>query len=258
MAETRAFMRRVLDFCLPPRCPVTGEAVSAPGLLSPAAWAGVQFVAEPYCKRCGVPFEVVLEEERAEALICQSCEEAPPPYRMARAAALYDDASKALILRFKHGDHMHMRASFSPWLARAGAEFLREADCFIPVPLHYWRLVKRRYNQASVLARGLVSACGLDAPVYANVLQRARPTQAQGHLSPEERAKNVAGAFAVPDKKRALIAGKACVLIDDVYTTGVTVKECARVLLEAGAAQVDVLTIARTDKVDPILDFDTQ
>jgi ComF family protein len=126
------------------------------------------------------------------------------------------------------------------WMQRAGTELLADADLQLPVPLHWTRLFARRYNQAAVLAHAIAKAGG--PPVAADCLLRRR-TPSQGNKNASARRRNVAGAFAVKDPDE--IRGKRVVLIDDVLTTGATVEECARILKRAGAARVDVLTLAR-------------
>ena len=129
------------------------------------------------------------------------------------------------------------------WMARAGSELLEEADALLPVPLHWRRLWARRFNQAAALAGVISELSGV--PVLHGVLKRVRATPQQVGLSKPERANNVQGAFRVPAEQKAEIAGKRVVLIDDVLTSGATVDTCARALLRAGAAHVDVLVFAR-------------
>jgi ComF family protein len=222
---------------LPPRCPVTQEIVDYQGTLSPAAWVSLNFIAAPYCKSCGVPLELDLGKETQ----CLPCMDSPPVYDRARAALVYDEQSKGLILGFKHGDQTHTVVNFVPWLRQAGVQMLDECDILIPVPLHRWRLLQRRYNQAALMAMALGRATR--KAVWADGLVRTRSTPIQGHLNRTERARNVAQAFAVNPKRE--VQGKNILLIDDVYTTGATVSECAKALKKAGAARVDVLTLAR-------------
>jgi ComF family protein len=154
----------------------------------------------------------------------------------------YDEASRRLVLAFKHGDRLHLAPAFGRWMRRAGAELLAEADVLVPVPLHWTRLLARRYNQAAVLAHAIHAANG--PPVGADWLVRRRRTPSQGKRGAQARERNVKGAFAV--KPGRAVEGRRILLIDDVFTTGATVGECARVLRRAGARHVDVLTLART------------
>lgn len=217
-------------------------------MLAPAAWASLNFIASPYCKCCGIPLaynpELSLgQEEGGEALTCGPCLERPPPFESARAALKYDEASRPLVLGFKHGDKTHMAATFAPLMIRAAGKMIENADMLIPVPLHRWRLLSRRYNQSAMLSAELARLA--DIPSYPLALRRIRATPSQGHLKAAERHANVRKAFAVHPAYLKAIAGKSVILVDDVFTSGATVGECARTLLKAGARRVDVLTIAR-------------
>ncbi len=232
-----------LDIILPPRCPVTGELVGHQGAVAPGAWANLQFIIDPFCKKCGIPFGFGEGESEIE---CMACIETPPNFDSARAAMIYDDASRDLILGFKHGDKTFMAPSFIPWLIRAGGAMLEEADYLIPVPLHRTRLFVRRYNQAALIADELKKETKIQHLPMA--LKRIRATPSQGHLKTEERRKNVKKAFALNPKYEPTIKGKAIILIDDVYTTGATVQECCKVLKKSGVSHVHVLTISRVLK----------
>lgn len=234
------FFWKAVDLVLPPRCAVTGQVVDRPGVLAPEAWGALRFIGEPYCARCGYPFD--FEGAGGDAL-CAACLEREPPYASARAALVYDDASKGMILKFKHADGTHNVCGFALWMARAGGVQLLEADLLAPVPLHRWRLLRRRYNQAALLASALGKQAG--KPCAPDLLMRRRATDIQGFKGYRERHRNVRSAFAVNPRRAAMIAGKSVVLVDDVYTSGATVKECAKELLQAGAREVHVLTIAR-------------
>jgi ComF family protein len=234
----------VVDTVLPPRCVLSGEIVDRQGMLAPQIWTELSFMSAPLCACCGLPFEFEVEK----GSLCGACLEDRPEYETARAALRYDDLSRRLILGFKHGDQMQAVVAFMPWLKAAGAEMLKEADFLVPVPLHRWRLFRRRYNQAAVLAHYLAKDTGL--PVMMDAMMRVRATPPQGHLSAKDRYKNVQRAFAVNSARASAIKGKTIILMDDVYTTGATVRECTKALLKAGAAKVHVLCVARVVKGD--------
>ncbi len=155
----------------------------------------------------------------------------------------YDDHSRGLILRFKYADQLDGAPSYGTWLARAGAELVREADLIAPVPLHRWRLLRRRFNQSAVLAHALGRQAG--KPVAADLLVRTRATPSQGGLNFRQRRRNVRNAFAVRRPRAASVRGRRVLLVDDVLTTGATVEACAKALLAAGASGVDVVVLAR-------------
>lgn len=231
--------RTGLDLILPPRCPETGALTAGPPGLSAEAWRSLHFLAGPCCDCCGLPFDIDLPA----GMLCAACEAAPPQYRRARAVLGYDDASKSLLLNLKHGDRTDLAPLLGRWLNRAGAELLADADIVAPVPLHRSRLFRRRFNQSALLASGMLRRAS-QKPVL-DLLERVRATPTQGHLSPLARSRNVRGAFSVRTKYHAKIVDKRVLLVDDVLTTGATVEECARILLRAGAAGVDVITVAR-------------
>jgi ComF family protein len=240
-------LRTILDAILPPRCIVTGRPVDAPGTLSPEAWAAVTFITPPMCTVCGDMFGFGAEPGLGNDGACARCYAAPPPFASARAAIAYDGAGRDLVLGFKCADKTHAGPAFVPWLRRAGARALEDADVLVPVPLHPRRLLARRYNQAAVLSAALAAATGVaHAPL---ALMRTRATARQGHKNAAERAANVEGAFAVSAARVGEVAGRVCVLVDDVYTTGATARACTRALLAAGAARVHVLTLARVVRV---------
>ncbi len=164
-------------------------------------------------------------------------------FARARAVLVYDDASRDLILGFKHADRTEAAPAFGRWLARAGGELVETADLIVPVPLHWTRFVTRRYNQAALLGRALARETTL--PLVPDLLIRRRRTPSQGGLDFAGRARNVRGAFRLNPRLAGGVRGRRVLLVDDVYTTGATVSACARVLLRGGAAQVDVLTLAR-------------
>lgn len=235
--------RSVLDAVLPPLCLGCNEIVETPGSLCAACWPRFRFIAPPHCQRCAYPFD----HDPGGPTLCGACLAHPPRYRRARAALVYDEHSRRLILPFKHGDRTDIARACGRWMARAAGELLAEADLVVPVPLHWRRLVGRRYNQAQLLARATVREAGAGhRPRLApDLLRRRRWTGSQGGLRGDERRRNVRQAFDVPAGWRPALAGKTVLLVDDVLTTGATVEACVLALQRAGSGPVDVLTLAR-------------
>lgn len=235
----RRAARLALDLVLPPCCLSCRQPVGEPGTLCGGCWSAVAFLAPPCCCVCGHPFDFDLGPDA----LCAACTASRPAWDRARAVARYDDASRPLLVSFKHRDRTDAAPAFGRWMARAGAELLAEADLLVPVPLHRFRLMARRYNQSALLARAIAAETGL--PCAADLLLRTRRTRSQGRMTRDERERNVRGAFAVRDGRRAALRGRRAVLIDDVLTTGATAAACTAALLRACAAAVDVLTLAR-------------
>jgi predicted amidophosphoribosyltransferase len=154
---------------------------SAHRTLCPDCWSRVHFIAKPYCTACGAPFEVPIDD----GALCGGCIAEPPEFSMARAPMLYNDASRRIVLTFKHADRTHPAPALAAWMQRAGAEFWNETDYITPVPLHRWRPFWRRYNQAALLAQQLGRLA--HKPVLIDLLERHRATPIQGHLSRKER-----------------------------------------------------------------------
>lgn len=249
----RRFGGLMLDALLPPRCLACGTITGDQGGLCPSCWSGLSFIAAPFCPRCGASAVFALSADAGAASDesggaqpeCPECAVRPPVFARARAALVYDDASRPLVLAFKHADRLDAAGAFAAWMLRAGGDLLRDADVLAPVPLHRRRLFSRRFNQSAALASALGKLAG--RPTAVDALIRRRATASQGRMGRGERGRNVRGAFAVPASRAGAVQGKRVLLIDDVMTTGATVSECAAALLNAGAAAVDVLTLARAE-----------
>lgn len=231
---------KVLDLLYPPSCLSCRAAVGAPRSLCPACWTQVRFIERPYCERLGTPFA----QDLGPGLLSPEAMADPPVWNRARAVCAFDEGpARRIVYRFKYRDRMDVARPAGLWMARAGAELLEEADLLVPVPLHRTRFAARRFNQAMALAESVSRACGVPADPAA--LERVKPTPPQVGLSRVQRAVNLQGAFRVPDEAKPRVSGARVVLVDDVLTTGATTNAAARVLLRAGAANVDVLTFAR-------------
>jgi ComF family protein len=234
----KSALRGALDLILPPQALDGGARPMSQGL-SGAAWGRIQFLENPVCDGCGLPFEYSL----GEGARCAACMARPRAFARARAACLYDENSRDLILKLKHADRPELAGLFAGWLSRAASELVEGADLIAPVPLHPIRLFTRRYNQSAEIAR--VLARRMRRTYAPELLRRRRATGSQGGKSGRGRRLNVQGAFEVVPVQAARLAGKRVLLIDDVLTTGATAEACAKALLKAGAAAVDVAVVAR-------------
>src|SRR5882757_132987 len=230
--------RLALDIALPTLCvscrePVDGEGVCA------NCWSKLSFSAKPFCPKLGIPFVY----DPGPELLSMEAIANPPAYARARAAGRYDDVARTLVHALKYQDRTDLAPAMGRWMARAGQELLEEADVLVPVPLHWRRGWSRRYNQSGTLARVISRQTGVK--LASEALRRVRATEQQIGLSRSQRATNVQGAFKVAADRTADIEGRRVVLVDDVLTSGATTDACARALLRARAAQVDVLVFAR-------------
>ncbi len=241
-----------LNLLLPPQCLGCGVLVDSTGGLCADCWTAITFIGAPQCAQCGLPFEFAEPDQPPVSdVLCASCVRHPPVFAQARAVMAYDDASRHLILAFKHSDRTDAAPAYARWMARAGADLLDQADLLVPVALHWSRLLSRRYNQAALLSREIGLLANL--PTAPDLLIRCRRTPSQGRLGPGARRRNVGGAFQVRKKYTDKLAGARVLLIDDVMTTGATANASARALLKAGAGAVDVLTLSRVPRPFPAL-----
>ena len=229
----------LLDTLYPPACLACDAPVATADTLCSACFRRLRPITAPLCPVLGLPFAVSLgpDARSAEAIAD------PPPFARARSAVVYNDIARALVGRLKYGDRPEFARFCARLMRQAGAELLGPGGVLVPVPLHRRRQLSRRYNQAGELARALSRLTGL--PVDAGLVTRRRPTRQQVGLSGAARRRNVAGAFAAHPELAGRLAGRRIVLVDDVVTTGATVRAITHALKAAGAESVDVLSFAR-------------
>lgn len=230
---------RVLDLVYPPTCLDCGAPVARQAGLCANCFVKLRPITQPYCPVLGIPFEVSIgpDARSAEAIAD------PPPFRRARSAVLYNDVARALVSRMKYGDRPELASFCARLMQPAGNDLWADRPVLLPVPLHPLRQVQRRYNQSTELARALARLTGLT--VDPALVRRTRKTRQQVGLSADARQRNVAGAFAPHPDILARLKGRGVVLVDDVITTGATVKAIARALTRAGVDNVDVISFAR-------------
>lgn len=236
MTPLIAPFRLIADAALPPRCPGCGAVTRTDHRFCADCWGQLRFLAPPWCATCHTPFSI----DRGADARCADCLDHTPRHAGVRAAVAYGDIPRAMVLRLKYGRHLAYAATIAQHMVRLVPD---DADLLVPVPLHARRMWGRGFNQAAEIARGVSAAIGV--PTDLDVLVRRAATPLLRGLGAKARARAVAGAFAVPADRRARLAGKAVVLVDDVYTSGATTDACTRVLRAAGAKSVTILCWAR-------------
>ena len=231
----------LLQAVLPARCLSCGEAVQDSASVCVYCWQKLKLLEEPVCDVMGTAFAY----DQGEGALSAEALSHPPLWNKSRAAVVFDENSKGFVHAFKYGDRGEAGLFMARMMARAGQKLIAEADMIVPVPLHWTRLWKRRFNQAAYLAKNIARASG--KPHEAFVLKRSRATPQQVGLKADERRRNMRRAFLVNDAQGRL-RNKKVLLIDDVRTTGATISACVEALKAGGAAQVFVLTFALVDR----------
>ena len=228
----------ILDFLFPPSCPICKESVSEYGTLCPTCWAGFNWIGDPKCCKCGYPFPADLD--LGPAPMCPVCAADNCELDWIRSACVYDDFSRGIMLPFKHAGKLHYQKIMSRAMIGTLRELNDSVDIVLPVPLAYFRLWKRGYNQSTLLARPIAKHLGARLDLSC-VTRKYRPDM--GHKNAKQRTENIRGVFNIvnPDK----IKGKTILLVDDVMTTGATFSELNRVLKHAGARAVYGIVFCR-------------
>lgn len=228
----------LIDLVFPPRCPLCGEGLTAQVGLCGSCWSELAIPSEPCCSLCQRPFS----EGIRDGSICAPCLAAPPRHDGIAAGTLYNDASRRLVLAFKHGQ----RIALAPMMGRLISARLRvtgEDWLVVPVPLHRWRLWRRGFNQAALLAREIATLGG--AELVVDGLERRKQTPSLGGLGRKARARALSGAIIVNPRRKVAMAGAKVILVDDVLTSGATSLACVSALKRAGAEKVVVACFAR-------------
>lgn len=241
MGASSAYLRsaaaRVVAFALPPRCPGCGAVTGEDHSFCADCWRQLDFLGDPACAACGEPFAF----DRGPGARCGACLARPPSFDRARGAVAYGEIARKVALKLKYGGRPALAETIARAMARLAGE---EGDVLIaPVPLHRWRIWRRGYNQAALIASALARRTGL--PLELDLLRRTKATPVLRALGPAARAKALRGAIRVAEPHRAAVEGRAILLVDDVFTTGATGEACARALKKAGAAEVRLLCWAR-------------
>ncbi len=239
----KKFLKFVIDFIFPPQCYVCKKILEGEDGLCFECLSKINFITKPRCEICSFPFEFNLSNTNNH-LICPKCLNKPPKFDKSISVVHYDEISKKIILPFKHGDKTNFAKFIAKLMYMSGKDLINEADVIIPVPIHFLRMLKRKYNQTSFISK-IIGKKSKKQVLYSTLIRKVA-TKSQGHLSAKARKLNVLGAFKVKNPNK--IKGKKIILIDDVFTSGATVNECAKILKRNGARKVFVLTFARVIK----------
>lgn len=234
-STVKTLYQSFLDLLFPPACLLCRDTLLKHGICDSCS-GGFEVLRPPSCSVCGSTFATDAGGNHP----CGKCIKKKPTFDVAASVYLYkSDLSRAV--RLLKYSKKSLLGSHLGGLMKGHNLSAISYDVIVAVPLHISRLRERGFNQSQLLAEGLGKGMSLDVDKY--ILERVRPTGSQAGMSSKERQANVRGAFSL--RSGADVAGRRILLIDDVYTTGATVKECSAVLKEAGASVVNVITLAR-------------
>ena len=237
----RIVLRNIADALYPPCCMACDQPVADAQMLCAPCWNDIDLIDGTTCDRCGTGMPLAL---KGRGIIhCDACLSGPLTWDRGRAAAIYGGSARSLVLGLKHGDKPNIAVALGRWMCRAAADIIAESDVIVPIPLHWRRLLARRYNQSAELARVMARETGL--PHGPHLLSRPRPTEMQRARSASDRARNVRNAFTVPPRRIKDVAGRRILLVDDVLTTGATLNAATAALRASGAASVSTVVFAR-------------
>lgn len=236
-------MQSVLRAIYPPQCLACGARVTSDFALCGPCWRDAAFITGLVCDKCGCPLPGT---EGAGPEFCDDCLTIARPWERGRAALLYRDTGRRLVLALKHGDRLDIAKPAAKWMAQAVGPILLPDMVVAPIPLHWQRLLRRRYNQAALLSVNVARTLGL--PHFPDLLRRARRTPSQDGRDRDGRFANVAGALVVSPDRARRIAGRAVLLVDDVMTSGATFAAATEACRAAGAERVFILSLARVAK----------
>ena len=229
--------RHIVRTLLPPQCLSCSEELETEGFCG-KCWGETQFITGAKCDACGV----MLAGEEEDGLFCDTCLKEPPKWQRGRAAALYHGGAAKSVMALKYADRWDLARPLAKYMLNAGEPVL-QADIVAPVPLHWTRLLRRKFNQAALLSKEIAMATGQEH--LPDLLFRNRITAIQKSMDRVERQRNLKDAFSVNSKFKKYLKGKRILLIDDVMTSGATLSECADSCKRVGSNDVNVLVFAR-------------
>ncbi|MEP5731690.1 MAG: ComF family protein [Sulfitobacter sp.] len=232
-----------LDAIYPARCLTCGSIVDGDFGLCGSCWRDTAFIGGTVCDGCGIPLPGV---DGGDSPHCDECLRTPRPWKRGRSTLIYRDTGRKLVLALKHGDRQEIAHPAGLWLSNAVKDLISPNTLIAPVPLHWQRMIKRKYNQSALLSNVLGKK--VDRPMCPDLLQRFRRTKSLDGMTRDERIKTVENAIRVHPRRRHRLIGRPVLLVDDVMTTGATLAACTKACLEAGSGPVCVVTLARVAK----------
>ena len=238
-------IQTALHLLYPPRCLGCGEMVDSDFGLCGPCWRDTPFIGGVVCDACGVPLPGLNDGHRIE---CDDCMRRPRPWEQGRAALLYQSGARKMVLALKHGDRQDIARPAARWMASAARSIVQPDMVVVPVPLHWSRLLKRRYNQAALLSSAVAGVLQLDP--CPDALQRRKRTGMLDHKTHDQRFDELSEAIVPHPRRQQRLNGRPVLLIDDVMTSGATLSACAVASRKAGASDVFVLALARVAKGD--------
>lgn len=236
-------LQSIIRAIYPAQCVACDAQTESDYGLCGACWAQTQFIGGLVCDTCGTPLP---GEDRGDVVQCDDCMTIARPWDQGRAVLAYAGIGRRLVLGLKHGDRTEFAQSAARWMAQK-LSLLRITDpVIVPVPLHWTRLVRRRYNQSALLAKALGAQVG--CPVCVDALVRCKQTKPLDGHSRDARFAALADAITTNPKRVDQIMGQSVLLVDDVMTSGATLAASAEAARAAGAANVSIVTLARVVK----------
>lgn len=236
-------MQAALHLIYPPQCLSCDALVTTDFGLCGPCWRDTPFITGLVCDLCGMP---LAGEDSGKPEHCDDCLTIARPWSQGRAALLYKDNARHMVLALKHGDRLDLARPAAGWLMRAARPLLLPDMLVAPVPLHWLRLLKRRYNQSALLSKALAGMAGLEH--CPDLLIRRRSTPSQEGRNRDARFANLSDALALHPRRAAKVEGRHILLIDDVMTSGATLAAAAEACVAGGAKGVSVLVLARVAK----------
>ena len=236
-------LQTLMRMVYPPRCLNCGDMVDSDFGLCGPCWRDTPFIGGTVCDLCGTPLP---GGEPGEIAHCDDCLTIARPWQRGRAALLYDGNGRRMVLALKHGDRHEIVQPAARWMAQAARPLVVPGALIAPVPLHWSRLLRRRFNQSALLAQAFARETGL--PHCPDLLRRVRRTDILDGKGRDQRFAALTAAVTVPANRAERVRNRAVLLVDDVMTSGATLAACADACLAAGATQVSVIVLARVAK----------